>query len=77
MTREEELLVEKAISSYRRRTADGAIQPSPAWADLSAENRRVAFDEAQKLRRIEAALDRGGLSSTAKAVLDRIRSSDR
>ena len=77
MTREEELLVEKTISSYRRRAPDGSIQPSPAWADLSADNRRAAFDEAQTLRRMEAALDRGGLSSTARAVLDRIRSSGR
>ena len=73
MTREEELLVEKAIASYRRRDAQGVIQPSPAWADLSEDNRRAAFDEAAKLRAMEAALDPRQLSSTARAVLDRIR----
>jgi hypothetical protein len=77
MTREEELLVEKTLTSYRRRDLEGNVQPSPAWADLSAENRRVAFDEAVKLRRMEAALDRRGLSSTSKAVLDRIRGGQR
>jgi hypothetical protein len=73
MTREEELLVEKALSSYRRRDPDGAVQVSPAWADLSAENRRIAFDEALKLRKMEAALDPRGRSSTVRAILERIQ----
>jgi hypothetical protein len=73
MTRDEELMIEKAIAAHRRRGADGSIQPSPAWADLNAEQRQLAFDEAQKLRRLEGALDRRGLSSTAHAVLERIR----
>ena len=75
MTRDEELMLEKAIAAFRRRAPDGSVQPSPAWADLNAEQRRLAFDEAVKLRRIEAALDPNGLSSTARAVLHRIRSS--
>ena len=77
MTREEELLVEKAISSYRRRDQGGAVQVSPAWADLSPENRRIAFDEALKLRKMEAALDERGRSSTVRAVLERIRRAER
>jgi hypothetical protein len=77
MTRDEALLVEQAIASYRRRAPDGSIQSSPAWADLSEENRKVAFDEAAKLRRMEGALDGRGLSSTARAVLDRIRKAGR
>ena len=77
MTREEELLIEKAISSHRRRDRDGAVQISPAWADLSAENRRAAFDEALKLRKMEAALDPRGQSSTVRAVLERIRKAER
>lgn len=73
MTRDEELLVEQALSAYRRRDVDGSIQPSPAWADLSPELRREAFDEGSKLRAMERALDARGLSSTSRAVLARIR----
>lgn len=77
MTRDEDLLVEKTLTSYRRRALDGSVQPSPAWADLSPALRLTAFDEATKLRKIERALDSGGMSSTAQAVLARIRSQGR
>jgi hypothetical protein len=69
MTRDEELLVEKTLTSYRRRGIDGEIQPSPAWADLSPQLRETAFEETVKLRKVERAL---GMSSTVRAVLDRI-----
>lgn len=73
MTREEALLVEKVFTAHRRRAPDGSIQPSPAWADLGEAARRDAFEEAVKLRRLESALDPKGLSTTAHAVLARIR----
>ena len=77
MTREEELLIEKALTAHRRRAPDGSIVPSGAWADLDAEGRRAVFDAAQRLRAMEAAIDDKGLSSTARAVLGRLASEGR
>ena len=74
MTREEqELLIEAAAGAYRPRDAHGAIRPHKAWLDLDAAGRTEAFEVTQSLRALEAALDPEGLSSTGRAVLDRIR----
>jgi hypothetical protein len=73
MTREEELLVEQVTTAWRRRRADGSIAASPAWHDLDAGGRRAAFDETVRQRQLEAAVDPLGLSTTARAVLSRIR----
>jgi hypothetical protein len=72
MTREEELLVEQVVSAHRRRHADGSIQSHHAWHDLDANGRRAAFDETVRQRKLESAIDKQGLSTTARAVLDRI-----
>lgn len=77
MTRDEALLVEQTLSAYRRRDLDGSIQPSPAWADLSPQLRREAYDEGLKLRAMERAMSPRGLTSTGEAVLARIRTSGR
>lgn len=45
----------------------------PAWHDLDEPAREKAFELAERLRRMEAALDPAGLSTTARAVLARIR----
>jgi hypothetical protein len=72
--RDREALIEQAVSAYRPRDArDGRVRAHPAWLDLDEASRTEAFDEAERARRIEAALDPNGLSSTAKAVLARIR----
>jgi hypothetical protein len=74
MTREErELLVEAAATAHRPRDAHGTIRAHKAWLDLDAAGRTEAFEVAQTLRALEAALDPEGLSSTGRAVLDRIR----
>lgn len=73
MTPEQETQVEKATTAWRRRAPDGSIQVSPAWADLSADERRVAFDATVTQRAMEAALHPQGLSTTGLAVLARIR----
>jgi hypothetical protein len=73
VTREEEALVEEAASAYRPRDPrDGRARPHPAWLDLDAQGRQLAFDEAARARTLEAALDPDGLSTTARAVLARI-----
>ena len=66
-------LVSAASSAYRARDAEGRIITDAAWLDLDAEGRKEAFEATLKQRKIEAALDERGLSSTAKAVLARIR----
>jgi hypothetical protein len=67
-----ELLIEAAAGAHRSRAPDGSVQASPAWHDLDAAGRIEVFETARRLRRLEAALDLDGLSSTAKAVLARI-----
>jgi hypothetical protein len=65
-------LVEQAASAWRPRDRDGRVRAHPAWYDLDDTGRREAFGAAAEIRRIEASLDREGLSSTARAVLARI-----
>jgi hypothetical protein len=69
---ERERLIEEAAGAWRPRGAQGA-RPHPAWADLDAAGRREAYELARATRRLEAALDAEGLSTTARAVLARIR----
>ncbi|HEX5059180.1 MAG TPA: hypothetical protein VFV99_07455 [Kofleriaceae bacterium] len=72
MTREEEdLLVEQVASAHRPRALD-ELRYHPAWHDIDAAARERAFDLARALRPLEAALDEDGLSTTARAVLNKI-----
>jgi hypothetical protein len=66
-------LIEAAAGAWRPRRPDGSLGPHPAWADLDEAGRREAFEAARLSRRLEAALDAEGLSSTARAVMARIR----
>ncbi|HEX6836684.1 MAG TPA: hypothetical protein VF334_08935 [Polyangia bacterium] len=71
-------LIELAASAFRPRDPrDGRARPHPAWLDLDESGRQEAFDEAARARRLEAALDRDGLSTTARAVLAQIRAGAR
>ena len=70
---EEELLLAKVVSAHRDVPRGGQLRHHPAWADLSLEGREKAHAIAIGLRAAEAALDPDGLSSTARAVLARIR----
>jgi hypothetical protein len=69
----DETLVSAATSAYRARDAEGRLVPDAAWMDLDADGRRAAYDATLRQRRLEATLDPDGLSSTARAVLRRIR----
>jgi hypothetical protein len=73
MTRDDELLIEQVVSAWRPRDRDGGVRAHPAWHDLPEDLREQAAKEARRQRRIEAALDAEGLSSTARAVLERVR----
>lgn len=69
--RDEDDLVEQVASAYRPRSRD-ELRYHPAWHDLDARGRERAFDLARALRRIEAARDPDGLSTTVRAVLARL-----
>lgn len=69
--------MEAAAGAFRGRTPHGAVRSHPAWHDLDAAGRVEAHDRAALSRTIEAALDPEGLSSTARAVLARIRGATR
>ena len=72
-TAEEELLIEQVTSAHRNRAFDGRVQSHPAWHDLDPAGRREAFGATLLSRKLEAALDDRGQSTTVKAVLARIR----
>jgi hypothetical protein len=68
-----EALIEALAGAYRARDPHGAVTSHRAFHDLDDAGRLEAFDAAQRLRLLEAALDPQGLSTTARAVLARIR----
>lgn len=71
MTPEDELLVEELTSAWRPRDPR-ELKFHPFWYDLDEDARIEAFDRTQMQRKLEAALDPEGLSSTAHAVLARL-----
>ena len=70
---ERDALVEAATTAWRPRAVDGTVRAHPAWHDLDEAGRKEAHETTRRLRALEAKLDPQGLTSTAKAVLARIR----
>jgi hypothetical protein len=70
---EREELIEALAGAYRARSVLGEVRPHPAFFDLDEAGRVEAFELGRELRRLESALDPEGLSTTARAVLSRIR----
>jgi hypothetical protein len=68
-----EPLIEAVAGAYRPRDPHGGVRAHPAFYDLDEAGREEAFEAALALRAMEAALDPDGLSTTARAVLARIR----
>lgn len=68
-----EALIEALAGAHRARSPLGEIRPHPAFFDLDEAGREEAFAVAKRLRAMESALDPEGLSTTARAVLARIR----
>lgn len=75
MTSEEEResLIAAVTTAHRERGVRGEIKSHRAFHDLDDAGRAEAFDETLRARKIEAATDARGLSTTARAVLARIR----
>lgn len=69
----DETLVAQVTSAHRGRDLDGRVKGSPAWHDLDADGRREAFEATVLSRTLESAIDADGMSTTARAVLARIR----
>ena len=73
MTNEDrELLIEQVAGAWRPDAGD-VLTYHKAWHDLDGDGRAVAFARGAALRTIEAALDPEGLSTTARAVLAKIK----
>jgi hypothetical protein len=72
MIPEQELLLEQVTSAFREEDSDGRLLSCPAFHDLPADLRVVAHEETARLRKMEAALDPLGISTTARAVLRRL-----
>jgi hypothetical protein len=70
---ERDTLIDAAATAWRPRDPRGGLRPHPAWHDLDASGREAAYETTRSLRQLEAALDPEGLSTTARAVLARIR----
>ena len=69
---ERELLIEQVVSAWRPEGDEG-VRAHPAWHDLDESGREEAARRALQARRMEAALDPEGLSTTARRVLAKIR----
>ena len=69
---ERAILIERVVTAHRARDPFDRIKSEPAFFDLDEAGRREAFEATLQVRRLEAALDPQGLSSSAHAVLARI-----
>jgi len=69
---EDRTLIEQVVSAWRDRGVRGDIRPSPAFFDLEPAGRVEAFEQTVLQRRLEAAADPQGRSSTVRALLDRL-----
>ena len=70
---ERERLIEEVAGAWRPRDKDGRARSHPGWHDLDLADREEAARRAEAQRRLEAALDDEGQSTTIKAVLARVR----
>lgn len=73
---DKELLIEQVAGAWRPDAGD-ELQYHKAWHDLDGDGRAEAHERATKLRKMEAALDDEGLSTTARAVLAKIARASR
>lgn len=73
MNADHERLVEQATTAHRPLGPGGELRFHPAFHDLDAAGREELFAATQLQRALERALDPQGLSTTAHAVLARLR----
>lgn len=70
--RERNALREAALTTYRRRDAEGRLLPPAAWWDLPPEALEELYAEQFAARDVERALHPQGWSGTVAAVMRRI-----
>ena len=68
---ERNALIEAVTTAHRERVS-GQIIDSSAWHDLEDSERLEAYERTVIQRRLEAAVDPAGRSSTVRAVLARL-----
>lgn len=69
---EQDALIEAAVGAFRERDpASGAIRPSPAFLDLPPAACDELFARQTASRHLERTLHPSGLSTTARAVIER------
>ena len=71
--RERSILIEQVTTAWRPVSPHGELRAHPTWHDLDAAGRVEVFRATEQQRALEAAADARGLSTTAHAVLARIR----
>ena len=70
---ERNTLILSVTSAHRERAAHGEIRAHRNFYDLDEADRVEAHDETARLRLLEAASSADSLTSTARAVLARIK----
>ena len=70
--KQREELITEALTAHRE-TLRYRILPHRSWMDLDDVGREQLFEDTVTVRSMEAALDSDGLSTTAHAVLAKIR----
>jgi hypothetical protein len=71
---ERSALIEAVTTAFRPRDArTGSLRAHDAWHDLDEAGRAEAYVETLRARDLEAALDPEGLTTTARAVLARLK----
>jgi hypothetical protein len=70
--RDLEILIAEATTAWRPHAPTGETRAHPAWADLDEAGRVAVYEATTILRRLEAARDSRGLSTTARRVLARL-----
>jgi hypothetical protein len=71
MNGDDEIRIEAAITAHRE--SSGEVHFHPAFHDLDAAGRERLWTATWRQRRLEQALAADGMSTTARAVLARLR----
>lgn len=73
----QDLLLDEATTAWRPRDRFGCVAAHPAFEDLDAVGRAQLHAVVEQQRLLEMSIDPEGLSTTARAVLARIRGGGR
>jgi hypothetical protein len=63
-------LIEASVTAHRASDLEGRLAPPPEWFDLAPEALDELFERQLLQRDLERALDSGGRTGTARAVME-------